>query len=581
MRKISKVICFILVIGIMLSAFVGCSTKNDATSSSKEETSSETSSIDEAVDTEEFEEETVEQDDFYEEFPSDEYEEESVEEDILVEELIVNNTKVINNNFRGISYVHQMASYYTDSLGRNYTDEQRAYELEIMKNMGVKNIRAFYGSAITYNAKTDTQDYNSERMQQFINGCKAMDSIGIEIGVTAIWTIKNLVSNVEDKSTAQFNLGAPGLVIVDDWDATVKNYRDFMKNTVLTFKAHGVNNIKYFFAYTECNNTFNRDGLKSDGTKANNTFEDREYDRLYPLYDDLITALDGGLKDAGLRKDYKIVGPCDNWRADDGSEDISWLTKYTVENLADKVDIIGSHRGYDRSLQYIDDMYYDKPPVNNSVAMDLATSAGKEFWLDEYDAEVTAGTDAENCRIHDKEPWKGVAVGAMMNSIMNMGGVSNIYIWTLWNEQWPDNIGGGEFHNGIQVCGYLNSLFETATPLPAWYSLSLLTKYIDSGKILECNADQYSVYFSAIERHDGEVTVVVTNYNLEDTKIKLEFQKSVGGKTFHRYLYNSTEIKPVSSSELLPSSGTVKNVTKGFYDILPAGSVAVYTTATD
>ncbi len=575
-----KLICLLLALCLALSAFAGCSKKDEDVTSkpSSSDVSSDVSSEEPEEEDLPSEEETLEEpDDEWEELPT---EEEDWEEEIYYEDLYVNNTKVTNDNFRGIGYIHQMASYQIDSFGRTYTDKQREYELEIMQNMGVKNIRAFYGSAYTYNGETGEQDYNSERMQNFFKACKAMESIGVDVGVTAIWSMQTLVKNNPNTNTDNFQLGCPGIVVKDDWNATLKNYREFMKNTVLALKANGVNNVKYFFAYTECNNSFNGDDLDSDGNPTDTVLGDREYDRLYPLYNDLITALDGGLKDAGLRNQYKIVGPCDNWRADDGSEPISLLVKYTVENLADKVDIIGSHNGYDRSNEYTNDMYYEIPPEKLTYPMESAAAVGKEYWVDEYNVAVTQ-YGYEKVRAANKNPWKGVAAGAMMNSVMNLGGVSNLYLWTLWNEQWPDNTNSdaaGEFDNGIQICGYLECLFETATPLPAWYSVSLLTKYIGSGKLLECITPEYGVYVSAIERHDGEITVVVTNYDYDDAYVKIHFEKSLGGKSFYRYIYDTSAIEPSSSSEMITADAVAKNVKTGFYDMLPPGSVAVYST---
>ena len=576
--KSIKIICLLLALCLALSAFAGCKPNNTDEPASSDVSSSEEPSTEDTPSEEEpsSEEETLEEpdDEWIDELPLEE------EEDIYYEDLTVKNTKLSKSYFRGINYIHQMASYQKDSFGRLYTDAQREYELELMKEMRVKMIRAFYGSAFTYNAETGEQDYNSERMKDFFTACKAMDSIGAEVGVTAIWSMGALIKNSPSTTTDNFNLGCPGIVVKDDWNATLKNYREFMKNTVLSLKANGVNNLKYFFAYTECNNSFNGDDLDSKGNPTDTIVGDREYDRLYPLYNDLITALDGGLKDAGLRDQYKIVGPCDNWRADDGSEPISLLVKYTVENLADKVDIIGSHNGYDRANEYVNDMYYEIPPQKLTYPMEQAKKVNKEFWIDEYNAAVTV-YGYEKVRVANHNPWKGVAVGAMMNSIMNMGDISNLFLWTLWNEQWPDNTNNamdGEFDNGIQICGYLDCLFETYTPLPAWYSVSLLTRYIGSGHVYECEGPGYSYYVSAIKRDDGEITVVATNYDIMEVNVKINFEKSLGGKTFYRYVYDTSTLQPTSGCEMIAADAVAKNVTTGFYDQLPAGSVTVYTT---
>ena len=575
--KSIKIICLLLALCLALSAFAGCKPNNtDEPASSDVSSSEEPSTEDTPSEEEPSEEETVEEPDneWIDELPLEE------EEDIYYEDLTVKNTKLSKSYFRGVNYIHQMASYQKDSFGRLYTDAQREYELELMKEMRVKMIRAYYGSSFTYNAETGEQDYNSERMKDFFTACKAMESIGAEVGVTAIWSMGTLIKNSPSTTTDNFNLGCPGIVVKDDWNATLKNYREFMKNTVLSLKANGVNNLKYFFAYTECNNSFNGDDLDSKGNPTDTIVGDREYDRLYPLYNDLITALDGGLKDAGLRDQYKIVGPCDNWRADDGSEPISLLVKYTVENLSYKVDIIGSHNVYDRATEYVNDMYYEIPPQKLTYPMEQAKKVNKEFWIDEYNASVTQ-YGYEKVRLANQNPWKGVAVGAMMNSIMNMGDVSNLFLWTLWNEQWPDNTNNamdGEFDNGIQICGYLDCLFETYTPLPAWYSVSLLTRYIGSGHVYECEGPGYSYYVSAIKRDDGEITVVATNHDIMEVNVKINFEKSLGGKTFYRYVYNTSTIQPTLGCEMIAADAVAKNVTTGFYDQLPAGSVTVYTT---
>jgi hypothetical protein len=584
---ILKIICLILVLCMALSAFVGCKKKQK---DSADSVSSGEETIENSDD--EYEDEEYEDEEYEEEYEDDEYEDEEYEdewleelpleeeEEVYYEELLVKNTTPSPTYFRGINYIHQMASYQKDSFGRLYTDKQRAYELEIMKNMGVKMIRAFYGSAFTYNGETGEQDYNSQRMKDFFTACKAMDSIGIEVGVTPIWHFSSLVKNETSTNTKNFQLGCPGIVVKDDWNATLKNYREFMQNTVLALKANGVNNVKYFFAYTECNNTFNGDDLDVNGEYTDTSLGDREYDRLYPLFNDLITALDGSLKDAGLRKQYKIVGPCDNWRADDGSEPISLLVKYTIENLADKVDIIGSHNGYDRANEYVSDMYYEIPPQKLTYPMEQAKKAGKEYWVDEYNV-ATNIYGYKKKRVAVQNIWKGVAVGAMTNSIMNMGDISNIFLWTLFDEQWPDNTNSdenGEFDNGIQINGYISCLFETQTPHAAWYSVSLLTRYVGEGNVYPCEGPEYAQYISAIKRNDGETTVVVTNYELDAINVKINFEKSMGGKNFYRYIYDTTTIEPISSAEMIAADAVAEKVKTGFCDTLPAGSVAIYTT---
>lgn len=573
--KTVRWICLLLSLCICVAVFTGCHKEDEETPSSAPSDTG-TSSVDDSgstIDETDPVEEPVNaepEDDQWEELP------EEPETSVDYEELTVLNTTPLNTGFRGINAIHQLYNYMPDKFNRTYNEKQIALELDTLQKMGVHMIRSFYGDSLAWDPATQSYDFESPYMQAFYQNCRDMEKIGVEVGVTAQWSLAGFLSE-QAGNQQTVNLGVAGFLVPGDFEATCRNYSRFMEQSVLAFQAHGVTNVKYFFAYTECNNTF----VKT--TQGETTLEKRNYERLYPIFDGAITALDAGLKSAGLRDRYKIVGPCDNWRADDGSEsDYSRLVKYSIEHLSDKIDIIGSHNGYDRNNEYVDDNYYDVPMEKLIDPMIQAKNAGKEYWVDEYNVAVNK-YGLSSYRLFNKNPWKGVALGAMVNSVMNMGGISNIFLWTFYDQQWPNNTNSGEdteFANGIQLCGYLPCLFESTTPYKPWYSCSLLTRYIGQGTTYDCEVS-FGVYLSAIQRTDGEWTVAVTNYNYEDTPIKISFEKSMGGKTFYRHLYDTNHLEPKPGNDMIGISAIAKNVTTGFYDTLPGGSVAVYTTVKD
>lgn len=571
-NTIKQLICFLLVLALALGAFAGCKSKPVADASSEPVTSTETEPEDTSSE-EEPEEEVVDE-------PADDEWDEGLEElpsesEEYVEALKVNNNKIINENFRGVNAIHQLYNYMPDEFGRMYNEKQVKMELDTLEAMEIKMIRSYYGSHMAWDPVTQQHDYESPYMTAFYKNCQDMEKIGIEVGITMLWGLSGFIA--KEKATTQgIGLGENGFVVPGDLEATGRGFEKFVEESVLAFKAHGVNNVKNLFCFTECNN------MLQDKTVGETTLEHRQYEKIYPIYDRAIKAVDKGLKNAGMRKQYRIVGPCDNWRADDGSEEYSRLVKYTVENLADEVDVIGSHNGYDRSDDYTKDVFYDIPPEKLTDPMERAATANKEFWIDEYNVAITQYTVAQLREAHNN-PYKGVALGAMINSVMNMGGVNTLFLWTFYDQQWPNNTNGGgdsEFDNGVQVCGYLPTLLESRTPRAPWYALSLLTKYIGQGEILSCEVS-FGVYISAIKRTDGEYTVVVTNYNFEDTPIQIEFAKSMGGKNFYRHLYWASAIEAVPGCETIKADAVAKGVTKGFCDTLPGGSVAVYTTVKD
>ena len=588
-NSLISILCLLLSLFVALTAFAGCSKKTEENPSSvSSDLSSEQqteSTLEEESQTPSSEEKTA--DDEWEEIPTDDDFSED-EEEIYFQELTVKNKSYTNENFLGFNFIHQLANGYPDMYDRVYSQKQIDLELDTMQKMGVKMIRSYYGSSLAWDPVKKQHDFENEWMKAFYQNCLDMQKIGVEVGITPQWDLKSLVDGTSSLPTVSgwgqecmgylaFKQDEKGKT-VPDIEATANNFADFVKDSVLAFRAHGVNNVKQMFCFTECNNSIHLYGVnKKAGATASR--ESREYERLYPIYDAMIRAVDKGLKDAGVREKYQIVGPCDNWASvyGDDSEPYSLLTKYTVENLKGVVDVIGSHNGYDRAPAYVDDMYYDQPFIKLSDPMNRANAAGMEYWIDEFNAAVITSGGEENARTN-KNVFKGTAVAAMANSVMNMGGVSNLYIWALYDQQWPNSVGGGEFINGMHMVGYLPSLLNSTTPYPAYYALSLITRYVGQGKLFACEVGEYSVYISAIERHDGEITLIVTNFNAQPENFKINFEKSLGGKTFYRYLYQPSEIKPAPGNDMIKADAVAKKVKTQFADTLPEMGVAIYTT---
>lgn len=494
-----------------------------------------------------------------------------------MKKLLVNNKKVITDKFRGVNFVHQLYNYMPDEQDRMNTPELIELELDTMKKMGIKQIRSFYGSSLSWDKEKGVHDFESEWMQAFYKNCKDMEKLGIEIGITPQWHLQGLWRDVNEEDKRQgVHLDYNGCLVKDDLEATAKNFEKFIEESVLAFERHGITNIKYFYCFTECNNS-----LRNWGAGRNQTMcESRNYERVIPYYDRFIRAVDQGLKNAGMRDKYKIVAPCDNWRADDGSEPYSILTKYTADHLADKVDIIGAHNGYDRANAYDEDAFYDLPFPKCDAPKSEAIRLGKEYWVDEFNVTLhTAYTHTQH-RDTDIDPMRGVALGAMVNSLMNMGHVHNVLLWSLYSQQWPNNHAGGErseFEDGVQVIGYIYNLRETTIPTKAWYACSLLSRYVGDGKVFECSIDR-PLYVSALERTDGEFTVIVTSYNKEKTDIEVDFAESLGGKTLYRYLYDPNNVPQKAGNEMIKSDLVKEDITNKLCDTLPGYCVAIYTT---
>ena len=86
------------------------------------------------------------------------------------------------------------------------------------------------------------------------------------------------------------------------------------------------------------------------------------------------------------------------------------------------------------------------------------------------------------------------------------------------------------------MVGYIPCLMHSTTPYAAWYSLSLITRYLGDGAVYESKVAK-GTYISALKRTDGETSVIVTNYVDKPTDIEIDFEQSFGGKSFYKYIY--------------------------------------------
>jgi hypothetical protein len=168
----------------------------------------------------------------------------------------------------------------------------------------------------------------------------------------------------------------------------------------------------------------------------------------------------------------------------------------------------------------------------------------------------------------------------MVNKVMNMGNVHGMYIWALYDQQWPNHTEGngmGEFIDGRHIVGYLHDLNHTKIPTYPWYAVSMLTKHLGKGNVFSGDDNGYT-YVSAMEKANGETTIVVTNYEEEPVDISLDFVKEFDGKTFYKYVYDCHSILPDDKVEMIKCSDKKENVTDKLSDTVLKYSVTVYTT---
>ena len=89
----------------------------------------------------------------------------------------------------------------------------------------------------------------------------------------------------------------------------------------------------------------------------------------------------------------------------------------------------------------------------------------------------------------------------------------------------------------------------------------------------------YGLYFAYATNKNGDVTIIAVNaYAGEAQGFELGFEKSLGGKTLYRHLYDPATCKANGTMQIIPADRAYKSVEDKLVDLLPSGALAVYTT---
>lgn len=191
---------------------------------------------------------------------------------------------------------------------------------------------------------------------------------------------------------------------------------------------------------------------------------------------------------------------------------------------------------------------------------------GKPYIFDEYN-EFELGRD---------NPVHGTAMSLAKVAFMNSGATSSL-IWTLFDQQWPSqrNTGNGNgFEDGVLKHGIVPVLTSDNAPYPSFEAFAITSRFFGGkGTKVWKGEGVGNLQCTAVQLPDGDVSVLVVNYNEEERDFVLSFEQPVG-KTLHRFLYDPSTVQggvPIEADRDL-------TVEREFRDRLPANGVAVYTT---
>ena len=479
-------------------------------------------------------------------------------------QLQIYNNKVITENFQGFNAVYHPYTYKKDQYGRNYTEEMATIEMDRIKTSGINIARGYYDASFAWDAVNKTWNWESDDMKALYRWCKELEKRGVDVLLNH-WFINHLYETYYsyggDGSGRREGTPHEGFLVKGDPKATLEKFADFMVETLKQLKAHGINNVKYISIATEPGSSWNK-----DYKWPYDEYMDIQYEQLY----DPVKAVNDALKEAGMRDQVQIVGPNET----DTTFKAEMLRRF-VKRSPDVFDVFTAHN-YESGIFTDLDCYTQWKDL---IVPKMEIVGDKPFVFDEY------GWNGEgNANMRKTSGFYGTRMAVAQMAMLNSG-VDGSFIWTLFDQQWPNNLttNADNFENGLHRWGLAPTLLESSIPYKGFYSFALMGTYMGvEGSTIYAGDDTtgYGVYAAMSVLPDGNVSIAVVNTNITPTDITLNLEKAIN-KTLYRRVYNPVTIQPTAAARQIQADAKFSNITTRLSDTVPGGGVVIYSSVKD
>ncbi len=564
-----KLICLVLVLVVALSSFAGCN-PNEASNASSELVSSvetdpapndETSS----VEPEEPEETEEPNEDIYEKL--EEQETEKPNDYTLTSAIDIFNANPVQSNFGGFNAVYHAYPYRSDDFGREYTTKMAEYEIERAANSGISVARTMYDMNLAWDTKTKTWNWDSEDMNAIYKFCQELDKYGIEVFLSHWESNQYLFTSYhwsDPTPDGVQNNCHEGIRVEGDQAATLEKFGQFMADSVIQLHARGCKNVTSISIATE-------PGAWWEDDWGDATLMPAYQEKCAKSQADSLNVVSKMLKKNGIRQSVDIIGP--NAAAGETERTLAYMRAFYKYIDDDAYDLVSAHRYLGSDMT--SDNYY--------LWQEFATDMGEvldlnKFVWDEYNTKPPTA-DAVTLR---RTGHNGVQLALGQIAQMNCG-IHSSYLWSLFDQQFPNNYSTNtdSFKDGVQMTGLAPTLLVSSIVYAPYYSFSLAANLVGrKGAKIYRGSDEgaESVYAAMSEGKDGSLNILVATTSIEDVQLTLNFEKSLGGKTFYRHVYDPNTVVCTAEGEMIQPDLKIANVKDSLTDTITPYTVVVYTT---
>ena len=197
----------------------------------------------------------------------------------------------------------------------------------------------------------------------------------------------------------------------------------------------------------------------------------------------------------------------------------------------------------------------------------------KAFCYDEYNVIYNKDFSRDN---------HGAEIASTALAFMNCG-VNFSLLWTLFDQQWPNNhtYNADCFHDGDHRYGVAPNLLRSTLPYKNYYAFSLISKYVESGSKIYKGEGEHRLVTTMAVSEDGDITVIVVNRKEEADEFTINLEETLGGIALERHAFDPATCVPDEKAEIIGVDKVLGNINETLTDTIPAFGVQVYTTIKD
>lgn len=483
-----------------------------------------------------------------------------------------NGSTPIQKDFLGFNAIYHAYTFRNDNLDRVHNDRSAKAELDAVKKSGISVARTYFDYKSAWDNHKKEWNFESEDMQAFYLWCSELQNRDIQVHLSYWSAFSELFDkylSFDDTSNIYKEGSKPDAFYVDgDETKTLDNFATFIDNLLKTFKAKGLNNATYLSLSTEPGFVYREnDKLTADQTAEIAATEFLKYSN----------AVHNKLKASGMRESVTIVGPNEGA----GTTPPGYMAKAVSRmDTLGAVDLYSSHN-YNRPGDMLGDGYTF---WNEDIKLKLDGIKGgaDKYVYDEYGIILRDNNEAMTAR--KTNPFFGTQLALQQVASLN-NGIRGSYLWTLMDQQWPNNttVNTDGFVDGVHNHGILPNFQINNIPHPGFYAFQLMANFIgqSGAEVYDVDyskAEYSSVYATMVKLPNGDLGIAVVNANQLAANVKLNFEKSLG-VTLYRHEYDPIKVSPTADAEIIPPSAKITNAGKTFCDVVPALGLIVYTTS--